>query len=44
MCAICITEFGQDDGAGDAAMGGDRECVAGVVVEPAEDLDLGALG
>ena len=25
-------------------MCGDRECVAGVVVEPVEDLDVGAIG
>ena len=33
-----------DDGAGDAAVGGDRQGVAGVVVEPVEDLDVGAVG
>jgi hypothetical protein len=39
-----FAEFGQHDGAGDAAVGGDRQCVAGVVVDPAEDLDVGAIG
>jgi hypothetical protein len=33
-------EGGEDDGAGDAEVGGDRECVARVVVEPGEDLDV----
>ena len=30
------------DGAGDPQVGGDREGVAGVVVEPGQDLDVGA--
>ena len=30
--------------AGDAAVGGDRERVAGVVVEPGQDLGVGAVG
>jgi hypothetical protein len=33
-----FAEFCQDDGAGDAVVRGDRECVARVVVEPVEDL------
>ena len=32
-----------DDWAGDAAVGGDRERVAGVVVDPAQDLGVGAV-
>ena len=36
-----FSEVVQDDGAGDAAVGGDREGVAGVVVEPDQDLDMG---
>jgi hypothetical protein len=32
-----------DNLAGDAAVGGDREGVAGVVVDPAEDLDVAAV-
>jgi len=39
-----FAEFGEHDGAGDAAVGGDREGVAGVVVEPAQDLDMGVIG
>jgi hypothetical protein len=31
-------------GAGDAAVGGDRQGVAGVVIEPGQDLDVGAGG
>jgi hypothetical protein len=31
-------------GSGDGPVGGDRECVAGVVVEPGEDLDVGPVG
>jgi hypothetical protein len=34
----------QDDGSGDAAVRGDRACVAGVVVEPAEDFGVGLVG
>jgi hypothetical protein len=30
----------EHDRAGDACVRGDRECVAGVVVEPAQDLDV----
>ncbi len=42
--ARALREFGDDDGAGDAVVGGDRDRVAGVVVEPAEDFDVGAVG
>ena len=45
--AVGFEGFGErvdDDRAGDAAVGGDRDGVAGVVVEPAEDLDVGAVG
>jgi hypothetical protein len=38
-----FAERGRDDRAGDAAVGGDREGVAGVVVEPGEDLGVGAI-
>ena len=31
-----------DDWSGDGSVGGDGECVAGVVVEPGEDFDVGA--
>ena len=34
----------EHDRAGDAEVGGDRQCVAGVVVEPGEDLDVDAVG
>src|SRR5690554_5828521 len=37
-------EGGGDDLGGDRVVGGDREGVAGVVVEPGEDLDVGAVG
>jgi hypothetical protein len=40
-CGICFAEFCQDDGPGDAAVRGDRECVAGV--EPVEDLHVGVI-
>jgi hypothetical protein len=33
-----------DDGAGDAAVGGDGEGVAGVVIEPAQDFCVGVVG
>ena len=33
-----------DDWAGDASVGGDRQGVAGVVVEPGEDFGVGAVG
>jgi hypothetical protein len=39
-----IEQIGDDDGAGDAGARGDRECVAGVVVNPIEDLDVGEVG
>ena len=32
-----------DDRAGDPAVGGDRQGVAGVVIEPGQDLDVGAV-
>ena len=44
MCAVALRNSSSDDGAGDAAVGGDREGVAGVVVEPVEDLHVGAVG
>ena len=37
-------EFGQDYGCGDAPVCGDGDGVAGVVVDPAEDFDVGAAG
>lgn len=39
-----LAEGRHDGGAGDALVGGDRQRVAGVVVEPGEDLDVGAIG
>ena len=39
-----VTERVDDDGAGDPLVGGDRQGVAGVVVEPGEDLDVDAGG
>jgi len=39
-----FAELGQHDGSGDAAMHGDRERVAGVVVDPVEDLHVSAIG
>ena len=44
MCVTGFPERFKDDGAGDAAVGGDRQRVAGVVVEPVEDLHMGAVG
>ena len=44
---MCFTGFPQgveDDVAGDAAMHGDRECLAGVVIEPVEDLHIRLVG
>jgi hypothetical protein len=38
-----FTELGQHYGAADAAMGGDRERVAGVVIKPVEDLHMSAI-
>ena len=37
-------EGGHDGGSGDGSVGGDRQGVAGVVVEPGQDLDVGAVG
>jgi hypothetical protein len=37
-------ERGDDDRAGDAAVGGDRQGVARVVVDDAQDLCVGAVG
>ena len=37
-----VPEGGDDAGPGDARMGGDAEGVAGAVIEPAEDLHVGA--
>jgi hypothetical protein len=39
-----FAELGQHDWSGDAAMRGDRERVAGMVVDPVEDLDVGVIG
>ena len=39
-----VAEGGHDGGSGDGLVGGDRQGVAGVVVEPGEDLDVGAVG
>jgi transposase len=36
-------QAGTHDRAGDAAVGGDREGIARVVVEPVEDLDMGSI-
>jgi hypothetical protein len=38
-----FAEGGTHDRAGDAAVGGDREGIAGVVVEAVEDLDMAAI-
>ncbi len=38
-----FAEVGEDDGAGDAAVGGDGEGVAGVVVDEVEDFDVGSI-
>ncbi|MEZ5217700.1 MAG: hypothetical protein R2715_14220, partial [Ilumatobacteraceae bacterium] len=37
-------ERGDDGAAGDPQVGSDRQCVAGVVVEPGDDLDVDAVG
>jgi hypothetical protein len=37
-------EFCDDDGAGDAVVGGHRDRVSGVIVDPAEDFDVCAVG
>jgi hypothetical protein len=44
MGCNCFTELGQHDGSGDAPMGGDRERVAGMVIDPVEDLHVSAIG
>jgi hypothetical protein len=44
MCFTGFAELGEDAGAGDAAMRGDRQGVAGVVVELAQDLHVGVIG
>jgi hypothetical protein len=38
------SEGGDDGGSGDGLVGGDGQGVAGVVVEPGQDLDVGAVG
>ena len=42
--SMAVRKVVDDDRSGDAAVGGDRQGVAGVVVEPGEDLDVGAVG
>ena len=42
--AMAARKVVHDDGSGDGLVGGDRQGVAGVVVEPGEDLDVGAVG
>ena len=44
MAVSGFGEFCQDDGGGDAAVCGHGDGVAGVVVDPAEDFDVGAAG
>ena len=44
MWAAACAEGGGDDRAGDPAVGGDVQGVAGAVVEPGDDLDVGAVG
>ena len=44
MGCNCFTELGQYDGSGDAPMGGDRERVAGVVVDPVKYFYVGVIG
>ena len=39
-----FAELVADGGAGDAGVGGHGDGVAGVVVEPVEDFDVGAVG
>jgi len=39
-----VEEGVDHDGAGDVVVGGDGEGVAGVVIEPGEDLGVGAIG
>ena len=43
-CFQGVGERVDDDVAGDAAVGGDRDGVAGVVIDPAQDLDVAAVG
>ncbi len=43
MLSAGLVERGDDDGAGDSPVGGDRQRVAGAVVEPGDDLDGGAV-
>ena len=42
--ATALRNVGQNDGAGDAAVRGDRQGVAGVVVDEAQDLHVGFIG
>ena len=42
MLACGFAEGGEHDRAADPVVGGDVECVAGVVVEPGDDLDVAA--
>ena len=44
MGGAALGEGVNDDWSCDAFVGGDGECVAGVVVEPGEDFDVGAVG
>jgi hypothetical protein len=44
MCVNGFAEGFEDDGARDAAVCGDRERIAGVVVEPVEDLHVRTVG
>jgi len=44
VLACGFAEGGEHDGAGDAVVGGDGERVAGVVIEPGQDLGVGAVG
>jgi hypothetical protein len=44
MCGNGFLERVQDNRSGDAAVGGDRERVAGVVVEPGQDFGVGRVG
>lgn len=44
MCRDGVAEGGDDGWSGDGSVGGDGQGVAGVVVEPGEDFDVGAVG
>ena len=44
MGGMGFAECVEDDGSGDAVVGGDGECVAGVVVEPGQDFGVDASG